>query len=618
MPDEILTHPHPTTSHEKLSTPSSKGCPEEQSASFINAPYLPASLGYEIGYASDGTGPFIWRLPVDQNGKRDFNKPSFAVMPATWLTGATEQNEGNTHLEFEYLINGAVRFARMPLALLQDKKELAKFLFDRGLTFPTTPVGIHNVAEYFRQSWELRRAAGLPDVAVSELGWNKSKTVFNLSDVAISKDAMKRAHVVSATEIDLSPRGMLDRWAHAVARFDGHPKHCFVILAAAAAPLYTLIKSRPPVLSIIGETGVGKTLAAMAAVSIFGPPNSLMIDPDSTTNAIFENWRYLSDLPVLLDEVTKLTSDDKKRAKLKELILSAANGMPKSRSKRDGSNGPKPKPFTTTSIFTCNQSLRELDRLFLPAELTRILEINITENEGLSLSNGEGRRMAQIFSDEQHGRAGRALINYVVENNAEAIKILLEAEKWVNAQKLPEAERFNAQQLAAVKAAGIIGKQLGLFFFDVEAPVSMALDTIKQQVATTKTSSDRVRDALTDFINTNAGRFMYAAATDKGHTIFDFNREPRTSIVGLQKTLTNKDIEVSISYSEFQKFALDRHIGAAHINQYCKRSGVVRKNVRISPVSRPWCLVYTEPKHENLQILASQVESDTGETSAIN
>ncbi|MFW6061676.1 MAG: DUF927 domain-containing protein, partial [Planctomycetota bacterium] len=155
------------------------------------------------------------------------------------------------------------------------------------------------------------------------LGWHQGG--FVLGNTLVTAEGPKEALVQSSNPISrIHPQGDAATWSAAVDRMDDPNlrPHQVAVLAGFASPLYELAHTQSAVLSLVGRSGAGKTLAARMALSIFGDPEALAQGSSSTANSVENQLATLKHVPHLLDEVTNLPT-----GRITDHIYMAANGQ---------------------------------------------------------------------------------------------------------------------------------------------------------------------------------------------------------------------------------------------------------------------------------------------------
>jgi len=149
------------------------------------------------------------------------------------------------------------------------------------------------------------------------------------------------------------------------------------ILAAFAAPLRKIMGQDGSLLfSVIGSTQQGKTTAFKFASSIFGQAVNTYITASSSGTAIVEAMAGLNTLPILLDEATQMSAQDRA-----QIVFQISSGQTKERVVQRASGdwaSQAARQFCSIVSTTANESWHGLlqgDRATIQAKIGRILEV---------------------------------------------------------------------------------------------------------------------------------------------------------------------------------------------------------------------------------------------------
>lgn len=167
----------------------------------------------------------------------------------------------------------------------------------------------------------------------------------------------------------------------------------FMMGATFAPPLLRLLKCRTFIVHHWGQSGVGKTAAAVFAISAWGNPELLYSSLNRTEISITEVFKHMTDVPVLFDEkqVSTVKSD--------QLIYSVCAGSGRERGARDGGLRQDKQSWLTIARTTGEVPL--VTNSDLGGQFNRLLQIH-------SPSFRDKREAESIypFTAEHHGHAG--------------------------------------------------------------------------------------------------------------------------------------------------------------------------------------------------------------------
>ncbi len=336
------------------------------------------------------------------------------------------------------------------------------------------------------------------------LGWHKNRK-FILGKVAVTADGVEPALVQSTSPIAKleEPKGDLSKWKEAVSclKTPRLRKQAFALLAGFGSPLLDLVGWHSAVLSLTGPSGVGKTLAANLALSIYGKCECLSQASSATPNSIEGQLTRHRNVPYLLDEVTNMSG-----VRLANFIYTAANGQGKAaltqtREFREVGS------WSLVAFITSNHPLLDLAiNEVEEAHRRRLLEFYIAEED--SLTAAEGANLARAL--EHAGTPAIPFLQFVIKYQG-MIMTLME-ETYVEIQKnIPNvaADRFLLWTLTAAKVGGKIAHKLGLIDLDVDAVMQAAYDAQKEGLGTIETPEEICKQAIADFITEHSPEIVF-------------------------------------------------------------------------------------------------------------
>ena len=130
---------------------------------------------------------------------------------------------------------------------------------------------------------------------------------------------------------------------------------------------------------LVSETGFGKTTTSMAALSVWGQPDALILQAhkDGTTrNAQMNRGELYHNLLLVADEITNLTSKD-----MSEYAYALSGGRQKNRLAQNGNTERvRGKPWQLLGLSSANVSAWDLlfrEKAEPKAEMQRMLELKV-------------------------------------------------------------------------------------------------------------------------------------------------------------------------------------------------------------------------------------------------
>ncbi|RME03071.1 MAG: DUF927 domain-containing protein [Bacteroidetes bacterium] len=403
---------------------------------------------------------------------------------------------------------GRVHKSEMPLSSLVDDRSMTAWLLDRAITGFTKVRSVRMYLKDFIQ--EIQRKSEI-DTIVNRFGWaDGSHTAFFLGTREISERGVSECRLAATVHRKLSDglqtKGDLEAWANATRVLAGAKMHPYAIalLTSAASPILSLVGVDGAVLSLAGKSGIGKTTAALFAMSFYGMPDALTLSPQGTLNSKGEFFRLANSLPLLIDDIISYA-----RA-TSPLVYMAANGRAKERLTRNGEIKGQ-ETWALSLITTTNTPLYDLPPTVLgDAEKRRVLEMQI--------AHAIPRKDAEYLHSVMRDNYGLAAEPYLRTLIAAKDKIIAQFPAVVNKifdEGVGESFRFSVWLLAACKIAGDILAALGLISFDHKAAIKMAIKDLKSYTERSTVSPvEQVNEVIYSWINEHIG--SVSVSTDKG------------------------------------------------------------------------------------------------------
>lgn len=370
-----------------------------------------------------------------------------------------------------------------------------------------------------------------------QMGWSEepSGLAFVHGDSIYRQDGMAHKVGYSATAPDfvrsMKPVGELGQWAEntKILNQEGLEGLAFEFLCTAfGAPLVRFTGFEGAMLSIVGDSGIGKTLVGKWGLSAWGDPQKLMLTRDDTKNALVGRLGVYNTLPAYIDEISNIPADE-----LSDLAYKLTQGRDKLRLSRNAAERTNVNQWNLLAVVSSNHSL--MDKLALhkghaTAEINRIFEYEITTDSGLT--SEEGKQIFQTM-DGNYGNAGRVYAQWLVENQ-EQHKAALEKITDMLCKKAhaqPD-ERFWFMTGAVAIYGGMIARKLGLSHVNVEALIPWVVSTIRGMRRYKKAQSFDPVSFLGAFLDKYSSRILVVASYDPKDKIGQTGyREPHNGLV---------------------------------------------------------------------------------------
>jgi hypothetical protein len=416
-----------------------------------------------------------------------------------------------------HLPKDGVREFTIPLTAVTSREEFRKQMSMQGVAL----MRMDDLMQYTTTWVNELQASGGATMAHKQFGWvGDNCESFVLGNQEIFKDKIEfnppstqTAALMGAFE----PRGSLEKWKETINFYnrDGFELHQYVVGTAFGSILMKFMGeiSCAALHLHSKESGVGKTTALLAALSVWGKPDELLLHERDTYNSKMNRGEVMHNLPLCMDELTNSTGKQ-----LSDIAYQFTSGKQRMRM-AGGTNVERYRgePWNLLAVTTGNTSIVELIGVYkaMPkAEAQRILEIQVPRMFKGAESKGDTDTFARDI-ETNCGWAGPEFVKYII-NNLDTVRFLLkEVQGKVDKRaRLSSENRFWSAGIAATLTGLVLAKRAGLHDFDV----SSIFNWIVKQVISNKVRADDMGasalQTLNDYIHDNWGSILWIKSTD--------------------------------------------------------------------------------------------------------
>jgi len=309
------------------------------------------------------------------------------------------------------------------------------------------------------------------EIMRTQFGWADKDTKFIVGEQEISADKVSYSPPSTATGSLaewLKPTGDYGAWKKTVKVYDqpGFEPHAFGFFTAFGAPLLKHLNLKGAIINLINNTsGTGKSTVLKMCNSVWGHPEELMLQWKDTMNSMIHRLGVMNNLPVTIDEITKLSGDH-----FSDLAYSISQGRGKNRMKQhENAERINSTKWGTMALTSSNASFYDkLSSLKATpdGEFMRLLEyrIDLTGN----LTKEEADVLFNRLYDN-YGHAGIEYAQYLVGNLETAVDTVMQIQQKLDkAIGLTSRERFWSATIACNIAGALIAKDLGIIDFNIK------------------------------------------------------------------------------------------------------------------------------------------------------
>src|SRR6202045_1200313 len=409
----------------------------------------------------------------------------------------------------------------IPQSLISDQKHLYALLLSKGVYMNTEEAKA--TQKYMSAYLQTLAAQADREKLYEHLGWTDDFTGFVLGDRVLHRDGTTRQHnpsktIRAVTKGGVVAGGTLDGWKDAMKFYNGPgcegPR--FFLSAALGAPLFHMndTGNKGVLLSANGPSGRGKTTCMKACASMWGVPESMILngsEDGATVNAMYESLGTYCYLPFLMDEVTERDND-----MMRKLMLNLPQGRGKERMKGTEHSGHSVW-WATMMMVTANTDLisniistgKDVD-----PHLMRLVSVEFDSID----PSVESKIKADTFIraiNQNYGHVGPLVMAFVCQHYDSVkrgyIKNVAMVDRMLNSANA-SAERYWSAAVAAAYTGAQIASKLGLVDWPYEDDLKWMVAHLASQRMTIKESQDSPAEFLTEFLEHNLRNTLILSA----------------------------------------------------------------------------------------------------------
>jgi energy-coupling factor transporter ATP-binding protein EcfA2 len=233
-----------------------------------------------------------------------------------------------------------------------------------------------------------------------------------------------------------------------------------VSLQRLGHPLLKHLNLKGAIINLVNNTsGTGKSTVLKMCNSVWGHPEELMLQWKDTQNSMIHRLGVMNNLPVTIDEITKLSGDN-----FSDLAYSISQGRGKNRMMQHD-NAERINATKWATIALCSSNASFYDKLSSikatpDGEFMRLLEYRIEVTDMLTKEDAD-----VIFNGlySHYGHAGAIYAQYLVGNLETAIDTVGQVQQKLDKEiAFTSRERFWSATAACNIAGALMAKDLGL------------------------------------------------------------------------------------------------------------------------------------------------------------
>lgn len=281
-------------------------------------------------------------------------------------------------------------------------------------------------------------------------------------------------------------------------RCSGRQEPLIYMAASFGSILVPIINISPFICNLYGESGKGKTVNLMLAASIWGEPKTYLTESTSTTNSIEQRLNILNNLPMMIDDLSKIR-DRGDNDKFTELIYMICAGRGKGRLNK---NVEMRETATWANITLTNIERPLAVDTMQGGAINRVLDFEIQPGNIFE----DGNAVVTAISGS-YGHAGQMFVDVVISHKKEIPDMVskYEAEiKRIATSMDQEKEQKQITPLAMLLTADELAEKY-IFQDDKRIDIGFAVSMLKD--IENVSEMERAMQSLEDEIVINRQKF---------------------------------------------------------------------------------------------------------------
>jgi len=376
-------------------------------------------------------------------------------------------------------IRNSAMFATKPDELIKSLAENSFLLMDVKQT--------GNIGRYMRAYLQQLQKHQASSELYDSFGWKNDHKSFVIGNIEYRRNdkggvdsiEVGMSKVISNKGFDKAfvPKGDAKLWK-ALTKGLSHPTlagHAFALGGAFAAPLVQLTGLKGIMVSLLGETGLGKSAMLEWINSVYGNQHILGIGR-GTQMGYADRMGMMAHMPITIDEVTDMPPEQ-----ASDLAYWATEGRDKNRKTEA-----IPRIWALPVYVSTNKPFREKSMHGSQSEAVsmRVLEFTFEENIMFNGPKNMGAKVREIIWNN-YGYAGHEFIVGLLKMGAPEINRRIKATELYIAEHygaiFGAIERYWKMAIVLHHLGITLANEMGLILFDADAATRWALDQLPIQ-----------------------------------------------------------------------------------------------------------------------------------------
>ena len=527
----------------------------------------------------------VWYKPkpeVDENGDVAEVQPIRLIEDDLFAIKRLKspiQNEGECLVLRHIPPKDPVAEFLFPVKFAYSIDKLKETLAHHGVTFPAGLA--KHIADYLIKWEEYLKKQKAADIMRMQMGWTPTFDAFVAGNVEIQNDGTEKTAGISplirVISSYIKPTGDYAEWQRCANAFNlpGLELHALGLLAGFGSPLMSRTSTPGCTISYLSpESGVGKTGAMYAGLSVFGHPYYTSLAEDSTTaNALTGRYLAMRNMMFGLDEASNVDN-----RVLSGILHKISSGRAKARMQAS-TNAEREIEMGASliAVMTTNQSLYDKlkqEKKSPDGEIARTIEFDMVMPKVFEEDENLSKSIVDPFN-RNYGHAGPIYIKHCFARGEQYIKELIHkwTERFREVYGKNAAYRFYENTIGCCFAGGELAIEAGIVDLDLER----IFKAVTQEMVRIRRTKFKINDIdykqlVGDFYNKNHTGYLIL---NDGHLV----SEPRSEIVG------RVEVHTGLQY-----------ISATAMNKYLASPGM---QISVSAAEKQWAKLGILVEHPN-------------------
>jgi hypothetical protein len=487
-----------------------------------------------------------------------------------------------------HLPKDGVREFTVPLTSVTSKDEFRKQMSMQGVALTNMDKLIQYIMRWVNEMQETGKA----DEAHRQFGWTSpdmesfilGNQEIHADKVTFNPPSAQTAGLFPAFE----PKGSLEGWKSCMDFYnrDNMEMHQYMVCSSFGSILMEMQPIHCAVLHVHSkESGLGKTTALAAGMSVWGNPDELIIQEQDTHATKMNRAELYHNLLVPMDEMTNSQGKE-----LSDIAYQFTSGRQRNRMRGSvNEERVRGRPWKSLGLTTGNTSAVERISLFkaMPkAEAQRIMECHAKKYH---FNTKEETDRFSAALKENYGWAAVPYVQYVIKHKEEIARALPTLQERVDRLCGFTAEnRFWSVHITYSLMGGLIANRAGLLSYDMKKVEAWAVKLGKRNLTAVEEMSVSVQELISEFMLDNIGKIIRIKSTEDlrknnsngldEHVIPDMM--PAHELAGRYETDVHK---FYIRPNKLREWCGTRQVNYGQLTSDMKsKMGAVNKKVRIT------------------------------------